>query len=81
MTFACLVKAQAIETYRNKEGRESKLKYRKGSWEHHVVVEASGRVFPVVYRFRSIEEARSCWREQRSELEHRGFEKVREFRS
>jgi hypothetical protein len=76
MRFACLVPSTVTETYRDAEGRERQLIYRKASGRHKVIIDVDGTPFPDAYVFGTVEEARACWREQRRALACRGFTKV-----
>lgn len=75
-TFACLARSDAIETWSDSEGRIRQIRYRKGSNGHRVSWDVDGSPFPAARLFRSIEEARDCWRQRREDLRGRGFDRV-----
>lgn len=67
----------AIESYRNAAGRSRKLIYQYARGWHMVLIEmpAVEQCFPTRHRFRTREDARRCWREQRIKMAADGYER------
>jgi hypothetical protein len=74
MMLVLRYKPTAQELFRNANGSELLLQYFKRR-RHVVVADNPSSPFPDRLAFRTVEEARECWRQKRAEYRAMGYER------